>query len=142
MRRAMKKGSWVKVMAPLELHNDNASMAEKLGASEAFMKTKTPQIGDEGEVLGIEDGFVLVKFEEFESLVDVSSLEMTAKKEEVKIIVIYPNKAIEEFANQDQVTERMKEMFAKQHLKMGDQVQVYDVSGYRKVKVLLEVSFT
>lgn len=141
MRRAIKEGNYVKVISGPELYNDNEDKAKELGSTELFGKKK-PTIGDQGDVVGISDGYVLVRFDGFEALIDISNLEIQKRREEAKFLVLYQNKSFEEYTEEEEVHERMKQLFSKGDLKMGDTVKVYKIDGYKEVKIKVEVAFT
>lgn len=142
MRRAIQKGAYVKVVKGPELYNENLEKAKELGSTEIFGK-KVPNIGDAGDVIGVDDGYILVRFgDSNESLIDSSSLEIEKRKEETKFLARYANNSIEEFSNEEECQARMKELFSQGHMKVGETVKVYNVEGYKEVKIKVEVAFT
>lgn len=143
MRRTIEDGSLVKVIAGPELYQDSDDIAKELlgDSKEPWNPKYIPKMGEKGDVLGIKDGYVLVKFDKNIVLMDISSLESETRKEEVKYLAIFPNKSIEEYKTEKEMEDRMQELYKGQSIKPGDGIKVYNVDGYREVKLKIEVSF-
>ncbi len=141
MRRTIEKGFQVKVISKPEIFFDLDDKVKELGGTKKWNNKFAPKIGDLGDVLGTDEGYVLVDFGVSEALVDMSCLEPQKRKEEVKFLVIFPNKTIEEFSSEKEVEKRMKDLYKAQNIKPGDVIKVFDVKGYREVKLKVEVAF-
>ena len=142
MRRTIQKGSLVKVISKPDVYFDLDEKVKELGGSEKWAPKFTPKIGDFGDVIGIDDGYVLVDFGSAECLLDIACLDGQKRKEEVQFLVVYPNNTLEEFSTETEMEKRLQELHVSQSIKPGDMLRAYNVKGYREIKLKISVAFT
>jgi len=140
MRRALTVGTPVKIVKTPTWYKDTLDVAKKLGSTDV-LNLKEPKVGDEGELVGVEDGYCLVKFSSYEALLDMDCLDKMKRKEDIKILVKYPNDSIQEFSDEKEVESRIRELYARGHLKIGDEIKSYQISEVKSIKVKVEISF-
>ena len=141
MRRTIEKGATVKVISKPDVYFDLDDKGKELGATDKWTGKFIPPLNATGEVLGIDDGYAMVDFGAGEALVDVSCLEPQKKKEEVKFLVRYPNGTLEEYSTEKEVEKRMQDLYKAQSIKPGDVIKVYNVEGFKEVKLKIEIAF-
>ncbi len=140
MRRTLDKGAYIKVIDPAARYEENVEMAEKLGADKKKLNLKTPAKNQTGTVLGIEEGFVLVDFGDFQYLMDIDGVEITKKPEEIKLLVRYMhNNTLEEYSTEEEIQKRMTDLVKAGSMNIGQDVKVYSITGSKSLKMKLNV---
>jgi len=146
MRRVgMKKGSLVRVIDTGQAYTTDIQMAKKLGVDESKFSKMANFSGQEGKVVGSEDGYVLIDFGDSQMLFDISGVEAILKPEKVKYVIKYVNTGngntlVEEYESEKDMHEDVEEMIKKQEVKLGGEIKVYEVTSAKTLKV--ELDFT
>lgn len=140
MRSNITVQGWVKVTNPSLNHQGNTEMAEKLGAQPDLLNIKSPVTGTPGQVLGMEDGFVLVDFDSYQYLMDIDGVESITDPNKVSILVRYmKNNTLEEFETMEMVNKRLVELMKSGSLTLSDDIKIYEVAKVHKAKLSLEI---
>lgn len=140
-RKTFADGSYVKVTNASGIYKDLQDIAKDLGYKEEKWNKGIPEVGKEGEVVGTKEGYVLVDFGEYQSLMDFESLQQTIKPSDAKILVRYSrNNTLEEFENTDQLKARIQELVKTGNIRLDETLKVYEVSSVKTLKMGLEVS--
>lgn len=142
MRRTIDKGALVKVISKPDVFFDLDEKVKELGGTSKWTGKYIPKIGEVGDVMGVDEGYILINFEGGEALLDMSCLEPQKRKNEVQFLVKYPSGALEEYSSEKEIEKRMQDLYKAQNLKPGEVIKVYNVEGYREVKVKIEIAFT
>ncbi len=139
MRKTLTKGVYIKVNNPEAIYTESEDVAKELGSTEKFNKKK-PRTGSTGDVLGVKDGYVLVDFGDFESLIDIEAIEAIPRPTDIKYIVRYirPNIS-EEFVSEDDIQKRLQKLIAEGHIKIEDEMKVYEISKAKVLKIKLDI---
>ncbi len=132
MRRTLTKGSYVKVKDPGSRYPENEDKAKELGSTDKLNKGSS-KTGSTGDVIGADEGYVLVDFGDFENLYDIEGVEITKKPEEVKMLCRFMhNNALEEYSNEGEITARMEELIKNGSMRLDSEVKVYPLAGAPK----------
>lgn len=139
MRKTITKGSYVKITST-EFYRDSNDLAIKLGADEKKLGGTDPAKDNEGEVMGMEDGYVLIDFGDVHRLIDIEDVKLTPKPKDIKIIVRYlKNNSIEEFLSEDDLKKRISNLISTGSVGLKDELKVYEVSNVKSLKIKLDV---
>lgn len=139
MRKTLTKGAYIKVINPEALYLDSDDVAKELGSTEK-LNVKKPRTGSFGDVMATKDGYVLVDFGDFESLIDIEAIEAAVRPAEIKFIVRYIRTgAIDEFTSEEEITKKIQKLIAEGHMKIEDEMKVYEISKAKSLKVKLDV---
>lgn len=141
MKRVVDKGSLVKVISKPEVYFDMDETVKELGGTDKWNGKFTPTIGMTGEVTGSKEGYVLVDFPTGMCLLDESCLEPQKRKEEVKILVRFPNNTLEEFSTEEEVKKRVQDLYKAGSVDKNAQIKVYDIAKYREIGLKIDISF-
>lgn len=139
MRKTLTKGVYIKVNNPDAIYPDSDDIAKELGSTDKLNKKK-PRTGSFGDVIGVKDGYVLVDFGDFESLIDIEAIETAIRPAEIKYICRYVrNNVIEEFTTEEAIQEKLGKLIAEGHMKIDDEVKVYEISKSKILKIKLDI---
>ncbi len=139
MIKSLSKGTYVKITNTDGIYKDSDEVAKELGSTDKLNK-KSPRTGSFGDVIDSKDGYVLVDFGEYESLIDVDSLEASIRPTEIKFIVRFVRTGvIEEFSSYEKIQERLASLISEGHAKMDDEFKVYEVSGSKSLRIKLDI---
>lgn len=139
MRKTLAKGAFVKVTNPDALYLDSEDVAKELGSTDKLNKKK-PRTGSTGDVMGVQDGYVLVDFGDFEALIDIEAVTPEVRPTEIKYIVRFiRTNTIEEFITETDIEKRIQKLIAEGHMKIEDEMRVYEISKAKGLKVKLDI---
>jgi hypothetical protein len=140
MRKTITVGDYVKVVDPARVYKDMDEKGGELGADKLKWFSKTIAKDMEGEVKGIEDGFVLVDLGDNHVLFDIDALVKLKKPSEIGFLVYYiRTKTIEEYSTMAEVDARVQELFASGSITLADNIKLYQVTNSKKINLKLEV---
>lgn len=138
MRKTLTKGVFIKVVGS-DFYPDSDDIAKELGSTEKLNK-KIPRTGSTGDVIGSKDGYVLIDFGDFEYLVDSESVEVTPRPSEIKLILRYMKlNTVEEFTSQEDMEKRLSTLISQGHLKMDEELKVYEIAKSKVLKIKLDI---
>lgn len=139
MRKTLTKGAYVKLLDIDGVYTDSDDVAKKIGSTDK-LHSKKIQVGSCGDVMGEDGGYVLVDFGDTEELIDVESLEITTSPTEIKFLVRFmKTNAIEEYAAESDIKKRLAKLISEGHIKLEDEIRVYNLSGTKILKMKLDI---
>lgn len=140
MRRTITKGSYVEVVDANNRYDESKEIAKKLGADDAKLNKATPLVKKQGDVLGIEEGFVLVDFGDSQSLMDIEAIKEIKRLDEIKYIVRFMhNNSIEEHSSVEEITKRMSELVKSGSMRIDQEVMVYQITSAKKLRMKIDI---
>lgn len=139
MRKTLAQGSYVKVVDQSLVYDAMDDVAKRLGSSDKLHGSKVLN-GMAGEVMGIEEGYVLIDFGTFEELLDETAVQKEKRPEEIALLLKFNRTGqIEEFSSEDELQSRIKKLISEGHVKTDDEFKVYSISKMRNLKVQLDI---
>lgn len=141
MKKKITKGSYVKIIDPGKAYPDMDEKGKELGANlDKWFKT-APAKDQEGTVIGIDEGFVLMEnSDESHIMIDVDGVTSSKKSSEISHLVYYVDrKVIEEFSSASETNERIQKLFVEGAITLSSNIKLYEVSGSKKVSLKLDV---